>query len=108
MLRTVSCVLLLALGVTAAEARVGDYDGTWSVSAGGFCASSGVGQVVIVGRHVIGPNGRGSVTAGGAVTTMTVVAGMTVIGHGQISGNAAHGFFRESGGCAGAWSAVRD
>ena len=98
--------LLLMVGVPTA-AHAGPFDGDWTVSAGGFCASTGVGQVTILGHDVIGPSGRGRVSSSGAVTTIGVVGGMTVTGHGQIVGNVARGYYRESDGCTGPWSAVR-
>ncbi len=87
---------------------VASFDGAWSVSAGGSCASAGTSEVTISRGRIIGQGGvSGSVSPGGGVSTMSALNGMTIIGHGRITGGAASGVYRQSDGCTGPWSAVR-
>ena len=83
------------------------FDGTWSVSSGGGCPTAGNGEVRIAHGRIIAANGNGRVGADGSVSTVSTVAGMTVVGQGRIVGNAASGSYRQSDGCVGPWSAVR-
>ena len=83
------------------------FDGTWSVSSGGGCQTAGTGQVTIAQGRIIAANGNGRVGPDGSVSTVSTVAGMTIVGQGRIVGNAASGSYRQSDGCVGPWSAVR-
>lgn len=83
------------------------FDGTWSVSSGGGCQTAGTGQVTIAQGRIIAANGNGRVGPDGSVSTVSTVAGMTIVGQGRIVGSAASGSYRQSDGCVGPWSAVR-
>lgn len=92
----------------ARRAAGASFDGAWTVSAGGACASAGTNQVVISGRNVISQGMvTGHVSAGGAVTTLASINGLTVSGRGQIVGSSASGIYRQSDGCSGPWSAIK-
>ena len=84
------------------------FDGTWIVSADGPCLAAGSSQVMISGGRIMGQNGGGGhVTPGGAITTVSNINGVTVLGEGQIEGRSASGIYRQSDGCSSSWSAVR-
>ncbi len=89
------------------EDGLAKFDGTWSVSSGGGCPTAGNGEVRVAHGRIIAANGNGRVGPDGSVSTVTTVAGMTVVGQGRIVGNAASGSYRQSDGCVGPWSAVR-
>ena len=95
------------LGRRSEEDGLTKFDGTWSVSSGGGCPSAGNAQVRIAHGRIIAANGNGRVGSDGSVSTVSTVAGMTVVGQGRIVGNAASGSYRQSDGCVGPWSAVR-
>lgn len=78
-----------------------NYDGTWYVTNVGCGAGSGSVNVV-GGRIASGPT-SGSVTAGGAVRTVSANS----VGWGQLSGNRGSGGFRTNDGCTGRWTASR-
>ena len=89
------------------EGGLAKFDGTWSVSSGGGCPTAGNGEVTIAHGRIMAANGNGRVGPDGSVSTVSTVAGMTVVGQGRIVGNAASGSYRQSDGCVGPWSAVR-
>ena len=89
------------------ERRGGGFDGAWMVSSGGYCASAGTSQVVILGNRISGQGLTGTVSLGGAVRTVGVFNGMSIVSSGRISGGLASGFYRQSDGCSGNWSAYR-
>ena len=85
----------------------GGFDGSWSVSAGGPCSAAGTNQVVISGGHISGQGVSGTVSRSGSVQTVGNINGLTVIGRGRISGNAASGSYKQSDGCSGPWSGYK-
>ena len=89
------------------EDGLAKFDGTWSVSSGGGCPTAANGEVRIAHGRIIAANGNGRVGPDGSVSTVTTVAGMTIVGQGRIAGNTASGSYRQSDGCVGPWSAVR-
>lgn len=91
----------------AREGGLASYDGVWTVSSGGGCSGAGTGQVTISAGRIIGSSGTGRVSATGAVSTVSAVAGLTIVGQGQIVGRSASGVYRQSDGCTGSWSAVK-
>jgi hypothetical protein len=116
------CFLFLALSLGLIETRplfasprssatggVARFDGYWSVSARGSCASGASGQVTISAGRVFDSSGAviGIVSSSGAVSTQASFNGTIITGRGRISGRSASGTFRQSDGCSGGWSAVR-
>lgn len=87
-------------------AGLASYDGVWSVSSGG-CSGAGTGQVMISGGRISSSSGSGSVSPSGAVSTVSTVNGLTIVGQGRITGQFASGVYRQSDGCTGSWSAVK-
>ena len=93
---------------SAERAGGGDsHDGTWSVSAGGACAATGTGQVIISGGRIVGQGLSGTVSRSGAVQTVGSINGLSVVSHGRMSGTSASGAYRQSDGCAGPWSGYK-
>ena len=86
---------------------VSAYNGAWMVSSEGPCTGIGSGQVTIMNGRIIGPNGAGRVSPGGAVHTITNVNGVTTVSDGLITGGTASGSYRQSTGCSGIWTAVK-
>ncbi len=84
------------------------FDGAWSVSSDGPCASAGSSQVTIAGSRIIGQTGvSGRVSPSGAVRTLGSFNGLTVEGKGQIVGSSASGMYHQSDGCSGSWTAIK-
>lgn len=107
---SVLCVAVAQPALAASSHRSGSvsvYNGAWMVSAEGPCTGIGSGQVTIMNGRVIGPNGGGRVSSGGAVHTITNVNGVTTVSDGVITGGTASGSYRQSTGCSGIWTAVK-
>lgn len=86
----------------------GNYNGSWTVVAMGNCASAGAVTIIISGGQVVGPGISGTVSSGGAVSTVSNVNGMSVIGNGQLSGRSGSGYYRQADGCSGNYRAAKN
>jgi len=86
----------------------GNFGGAWAVSAVGVtCSGSSQSAVVVTSGRIIGQGLSGQVSAGGAVNTVGNSNGITIISTGRLSGRSGSGTFRQSDGCTGRWSAVK-
>lgn len=84
----------------------GGFDGAWMVISIG-CGGSTTGAVVISSGKVIGEGVRGTVSAGGSVSTFGQGDGVTFTGAGRLSGRSGSGTWRRSDGCGGSWSSTK-
>ncbi|WBL81959.1 hypothetical protein I3J27_16600 [Bradyrhizobium xenonodulans] len=84
----------------------GGFDGAWMVTSIG-CGGSTTGAVVISSGKVIGEGVRGTVSAGGSVSTFGQGDGVTFTGAGRLSGRSGSGTWRRSDGCGGSWSSTK-
>lgn len=87
--------------------NLAQYDGTWSVSAGGGCSAAGTSQVMISAGRIMGQNGGGHVTPDGTVNTVGSYNGLSIAAQGQMTAQSASGIYRQSDGCSGPWSGVK-
>jgi hypothetical protein len=86
----------------------GNFDGAWAVSAVGVsCSGSSQSAVVVSSGKVIGQGVSGQVSASGTVSTVGNANGITIISSGKLSGRSGSGTFRQSDGCTGRWSAMK-
>jgi len=86
----------------------GSFDGAWAVRAVGVtCSGGSQSAVVITSGKIIGQGLSGQVSSNGAVSTVGNSNGITIISSGRLSGRSGSGTFRQSDGCTGRWSAVK-
>lgn len=85
-----------------------NFDGAWAVSAVGVtCSGGSQSAVVVTSGRIIGQGVSGQVSPNGAVNTVGSSNGITIISTGKLSGRSGSGTFRQSDGCTGRWSAVK-
>lgn len=86
----------------------GNFDGAWAVSAVGVtCSGGSQSAVVVTSGRIIGQGVSGQVSPNGAVNTVGSSNGITIISSGKLSGRSGTGTFRQSDGCTGRWTAVK-
>lgn len=86
----------------------GNFDGAWAVrSVGVTCSGGSQSAVVVTSGRIIGQGVSGQVSANGAVNTVGNSNGITIISTGRLSSRSGSGTFRQSDGCTGRWSAVK-
>jgi len=86
----------------------GSFDGAWAVSAVGVtCSGGSQSAVVITSGKILGQGVSGQVSANGTVSTVGNSNGITIISSGKLSGRSGSGTFRQSDGCTGRWSAMK-
>jgi hypothetical protein len=86
----------------------GNFDGAWAVSSVGVtCSGGSQSAVVVTSGKIIGQGVSGQVSPNGSVNTVGNSNGITIISTGRLSGRSGSGTFRQSDGCTGRWSAVK-
>jgi hypothetical protein len=86
----------------------GSFDGAWAVSAVGVtCQGGSQSAVVVTSGRIIGQGVSGQVSANGTVSTVGNSNGITIISSGKLSGRSGSGTFRQSDGCTGRWTAMK-
>ncbi len=86
----------------------GSFDGAWAVSSVGVtCSGGSQTAVVVTSGKIIGQGVSGQVSANGAVNAVGASNGITIISSGRLSGRAGSGTFRQSDGCTGRWTAMK-
>lgn len=86
----------------------GSFDGAWAVSAVGVtCSGGSQSAVVVTSGKIIGQGVSGQVAASGAVNAVGNSNGITIISTGRLSGRSGSGTFRQSDGCTGRWTAMK-
>jgi len=86
----------------------GGFDGAWAVSSVGVTCSGGSSTAVVVtSGRIIGQGVTGQVSPNGAVNTVGNSNGITIISTGKLSGRSGSGSFRQSDGCTGRWTAMK-
>jgi hypothetical protein len=86
----------------------GNFDGAWAVSAVGVtCSGGSQSAVVVTSGRIIGQGLSGQVSSSGVVNTVGNSNGITIISTGRLSGRSGSGTFRQSDGCAGRWTAMK-
>jgi hypothetical protein len=86
----------------------GSFDGAWAVSSVGVtCRGGSQSAVVVTSGRIIGQGVSGQVSPNGTVNTVGNSNGITIISTGHLSGRSGSGTFRQSDGCTGRWSAMK-
>ena len=86
----------------------GSFDGAWAVSAVGVtCQGGSQSAVVVTSGRIIGQGVSGQVSSNGTVSTVGNANGITIISSGKLSGRTGSGTFRQSDGCTGRWTAMK-
>ena len=86
----------------------GNFDGAWAVSSVGVtCSGGSQSAVVVTSGKIIGQGVSGQVSPNGAVNTVGNSNGITIISTGRLSGRSGSGTFRQSDGCTGRWTALK-
>ncbi|MCO5129104.1 MAG: hypothetical protein M9932_00890 [Xanthobacteraceae bacterium] len=86
----------------------GNFDGAWTVSSVG-CSGAGVGTVVVSSGRLIGQGVSGSISPNGTINSVTNVGnGVRSFGSGRASGRRASGIYRQTDGCTGRFTAVKN
>lgn len=86
----------------------GNFDGAWTVVSVG-CSGAGTGTVVISSGRLVGQGVSGSISPNGAIRSVTNVGnGIRAIGSGRASGRRASGIYRQTDGCTGRFTAVKN
>jgi hypothetical protein len=108
---------LAALAVPgAADARGGNYDGTWNVvfaTTRGTCSSGYSVPFTVTGSRVTSAGGgrvSGSVNRGGGVAVQVSVGASHATGGGRLAGVSGAGSWRgviQGDSCSGTWQATR-
>lgn len=120
-LRSIFVVTVTLLMVTVgsiptnALARVGAFDGEWSVviqTLRGDCMSSVRVAVRIAGSRVLSPDpsydARGAVASNGAIRVVVSRGDQSANGSGRLTRDAGRGWWRTTKGeCSGQWAAER-
>lgn len=85
-----------------------NFDGAWMVYAvGTTCQGSSSNAIVITSGKIVGQTARGTVSSNGTVHGYASSNGITITTTGRLSGRRGGGTFRQSDGCAGRWTAVK-
>ncbi|TPQ42497.1 hypothetical protein C2U70_01295 [Bradyrhizobium guangdongense] len=116
-LRHLALFSVLAAAVpTAADARVGGYNGVWNVTFAttrGNCSSGYSVPFTVTGSRVSSAGGgrvSGTVNSGGAVAVQVSVGASHASGGGRLAGTAGAGSWRgiiQGDRCSGTWQASR-
>jgi hypothetical protein len=86
----------------------GNFDGAWIVnSVGVTCSGTSTTAVVVSSGKIIGEGLSGTVTPGGAASSVGNYDGITVISSGHVSGRSGSGTFKRSDGCVGRWTSSK-
>lgn len=85
----------------------GGYDGAWIVTALGSCEAAGTAAIVVTSGRIIGQGISGTVSGGGAISTVGNIGSIVVYGSGRFSGRTAYGTYRQSNGCTGRFTGVK-
>lgn len=86
----------------------GNYDGAWTVTSIG-CSGAGTGVVVVTSGRLIGQGISGSISPNGTIRSVSNVGnGVRAIGSGRASGRRASGIYRQTDGCTGRFTAVKN
>jgi hypothetical protein len=113
---TVTLLLVATAGISSsAVARVGDYDGEWSVviqTLRGDCAGGIRVAVRITGSRILSPdpsyNARGIVASNGAIRVVVSRGDQSASGAGRLTRDGGRGWWRTTRGeCSGEWAAER-
>jgi hypothetical protein len=84
----------------------GNFDGAWVVVSVG-CSGSSTTAVVVSSGKIIGQGLSGTVSPGGAASSVGNYDGITVVSSGHVSGRSGSGTFRRSDGCTGTWTSSK-
>jgi hypothetical protein len=71
------------------------------------CSGGSQSAVVVTSGRIIGQGVSGQVSPNGAVNTVGASNGITIISSGKLSGRSGSGTFRQSDGCTGRWTAMK-
>lgn len=86
----------------------GNFDGAWTVVSVG-CSGGGTGTVVVSSGRLVGQGVSGSISPNGTIRSVTNVGnGIRAIGSGRASGRRASGIYRQTDGCTGRFTAVKN
>lgn len=86
----------------------GNFDGVWTVVSRG-CSGTGTGSIVVAGGRIVGQGVSGSISSSGTIRSVVSLGnGGVSIGSGRASGRTASGIYRQTDGCAGRFTAVRN
>ena len=85
------------------------FDGAWMVSGVGnaVCPGNVNNAVIVTNGHIDGGGAQGTVSANGALYTTARGNGMTMVSTGKLSGRRGTGTFRQTDGCGGTWTAIK-
>jgi hypothetical protein len=85
-----------------------NFDGVWIVTGVGVtCQGSSSNPIVITSGKIIGKTSRGTVSSSGVVNGTAQGNGLTMITTGRLSGRSGGGSWRQSDGCTGTWTALK-
>ena len=86
----------------------GNFDGAWVVvSVGTTCSGGSTTAVVVTSGRIIGEGVTGTISPGGGVSSVGHSSGITIVSSGYLSGRSGSGTFKQSDGCAGRWTALK-
>jgi hypothetical protein len=86
----------------------GNFDGVWTVVSRG-CSGAGTGSIVVSGGRIVGQGVSGSISSNGTIRSVANLGnGGVSIGSGRASGRTASGIYRQTDGCTGRFTAVRN
>ncbi len=86
----------------------GNFDGAWTVVSVG-CSGAGTGTVVVSSGRLVGQGVSGSISPNGTIRSVTNIGnGVRAIGSGRASGRRASGIYRQTDGCTGRFTAVKN
>jgi hypothetical protein len=89
-----------------ASGDVDRFDGSW-LFAGIGCHASGFLPAIISHGKLIFAGGSGRVDSDGTVNSIGAGNGITQTSVGRLAGNAGSGTFRQSNGCRGTWTGIK-
>ena len=85
-----------------------NFDGAWMVvSVGTTCSGGSRSAVVVTSGRIVGQGVSGQVSASGSVSAASSVNGIAITNVGRLSGRSGSGTFRQSDGCSGRWTAMK-
>lgn len=86
----------------------GNFDGVWTVVSRG-CSGAGTGSITVAGGRIVGQGVSGSISANGAIRSVVNLGnGGVSIGSGHARGRTASGVYRQTDGCSGRFTAVKN
>lgn len=86
----------------------GSFDGVWTVVSRG-CSGAGTGSITVVGGRIVGQGVSGSISPNGAIRSVANLGnGGVSIGSGRATGRTGSGTYRQTDGCTGRFTAVRN